>query len=203
MPPTARDRFYLIGNNLAIDFANSILTRAGGDPLRGTWDDFIEFLESIGAVSEFRADLLRHAYLNRPRLCREIQLRALDLRIGIRNVLESLVAGKPPGTIQVEYINRILRDGQGYPWLHRAPSGRYRLEFEMHNEGPLRALLGITQSAAELIAESSSRIKRCAGPNCKLYFYDTSRRRDRRWCSMQVCGNRAKVAAFARRRRRT
>jgi predicted RNA-binding Zn ribbon-like protein len=201
VPPTARDRFYLIGNRLAIDFANSIITRAGTDPLRGTWDDFIEFLETIGAVSEYRANLLRQTHVDRPKLCREIQMRALDLRVGIRNVLDSLAAGQIPGHIQVEYINRILQDGEGYPWLHHAPHGRYHMEFEMRKEGPLRALLTITQSIAELIIESSSRIKRCAGPKCKLYFYDISRRQDRRWCSMQICGNRAKVAAHARRNR--
>lgn len=37
------------------------------------------------------------------------------------------------------------------------------------------------------------RIRRCAGDNCYLIYLDTSRPGNRRWCSMQRCGNRAKV----------
>ena len=45
-------------------------------------------------------------------------------------------------------------------------------------------------------------IARCANPNCRLFFYDASRTRRRRWCSMATCGNRHKVSAFLKRRRR-
>ena len=46
----------------------------------------------------------------------------------------------------------------------------------------------------ELLAGDASRIRRCAHPECVLYFYDTSPKRSRRWCSMAGCGNRAKAA---------
>ncbi len=45
-----------------------------------------------------------------------------------------------------------------------------------------------------------SRIRKCA--SCVLHFHDTSKKGTRRWCSMQLCGNRLKVAAYAARRRR-
>jgi predicted RNA-binding Zn ribbon-like protein len=47
----------------------------------------------------------------------------------------------------------------------------------------------------------ASRIKRCEGVNCGIPFVDTSRPGSRRWCSMERCGNRAKVAAHRRRHR--
>jgi predicted RNA-binding Zn ribbon-like protein len=40
----------------------------------------------------------------------------------------------------------------------------------------------------------AGRVRHCSGPGCVLHFYDTSRRGDRRWCSMAGCGNRAKAA---------
>jgi len=46
----------------------------------------------------------------------------------------------------------------------------------------------------ELLTGDPSRIRRCAHPECVLYFYDTSPKRSRRWCSMAGCGNRAKAA---------
>jgi predicted RNA-binding Zn ribbon-like protein len=44
-------------------------------------------------------------------------------------------------------------------------------------------------------------IRRCEADGCAILFLDTSRSRDRRWCSMAACGNKAKVAEFRRRQR--
>jgi predicted RNA-binding Zn ribbon-like protein len=44
-------------------------------------------------------------------------------------------------------------------------------------------------------------IKKCKNPACVLYFYDTTKNHARNWCSMQLCGNREKVAAYFRRKR--
>jgi predicted RNA-binding Zn ribbon-like protein len=58
-------------------------------------------------------------------------------------------------------------------------------------------ILGAAASdAIEVVAGASGgRLRQCAGDNCPLVFVDTSRPGNRRWCSMQRCGNRAKVAA--------
>jgi predicted RNA-binding Zn ribbon-like protein len=44
------------------------------------------------------------------------------------------------------------------------------------------------------------RVRKC--DRCVLLFQDTSKKGTRRWCSMQLCGNRLKVAAYAARKRR-
>ncbi len=54
------------------------------------------------------------------------------------------------------------------------------------------ALLGAEAAGAE-------RIRRCAADDCGIVFHDESRTGTRRWCSMQRCGNRAKVRAFRER----
>ena len=43
--------------------------------------------------------------------------------------------------------------------------------------------------------ENADRVRECAADDCHLVFYDESRSNNRRWCSMQRCGNRAKVRA--------
>ena len=59
----------------------------------------------------------------------------------------------------------------------------------------------LAHSAAILFAAlDRRRVRKCTG--CVLHFYDTSRKGTRRWCSMQLCGNRLKVAAYAARRRK-
>jgi predicted RNA-binding Zn ribbon-like protein len=60
----------------------------------------------------------------------------------------------------------------------------------------------IARDAIEVATgQLASRIKRCEGVNCAIPFVDTSRPGNRRWCSMDRCGNRAKVAAHRRRHR--
>ena len=58
----------------------------------------------------------------------------------------------------------------------------------------------LAYSAATLFATvDRKRVRKCA--QCVLHFHDTSKKGTRRWCSMQLCGNRLKVAAYAARRR--
>ena len=45
------------------------------------------------------------------------------------------------------------------------------------------------------------RLKSCPGPHCGWLFYDASRNASARWCSMSICGNRTKTAAYRQRRR--
>jgi hypothetical protein len=44
-------------------------------------------------------------------------------------------------------------------------------------------------------------LKECAGEDCSAVFFDRSKNHSGRWCSMSVCGNRAKVRAWRERRR--
>ena len=61
-------------------------------------------------------------------------------------------------------------------------------------------LLPIAQSIAELVTTADfADVKKCESPTCVLHFLDTTRGGRRRWCSMAVCGNRAKQAAHRER----
>jgi predicted RNA-binding Zn ribbon-like protein len=66
-------------------------------------------------------------------------------------------------------------------------------------DGAIGGLLAIT---AEALADGSwARLKICPGDHCGWAFYDHSRNRTGRWCSMAVCGGRVKARAHYRRRR--
>jgi predicted RNA-binding Zn ribbon-like protein len=65
---------------------------------------------------------------------------------------------------------------------------------------PQDLLAPLAHSVANLFATADrSRVRKCG--NCVLHFYDTSKKGTRQWCSMQLCGNRLKVAAYAARQR--
>jgi predicted RNA-binding Zn ribbon-like protein len=60
----------------------------------------------------------------------------------------------------------------------------------------------IIAATAELLSQMETfRIRKCESESCIVHFYDTSKKGSRRWCSMTICGNKLKVAAYQRRRR--
>ena len=65
-----------------------------------------------------------------------------------------------------------------------------------------RLLLPLADAMGDLVCRADfERVKNCEGSTCTLWFYDVSRNHTRRWCSMAVCGNRAKAAAHRARKR--
>jgi predicted RNA-binding Zn ribbon-like protein len=68
---------------------------------------------------------------------------------------------------------------------------------------PLQRVLG--EALAEAVALRAtgewSRLKTCAMDSCRWVFFDASRNRSGRWCSMSGCGNKAKTAAYRARHR--
>jgi predicted RNA-binding Zn ribbon-like protein len=87
-----------------------------------------------------------------------------------------------------EALNAFAAQPAAAPWLDTA--GRVR------RKGGARELLtSVAREAIELLGGDAP-IRQCQGPTCAILFVDTSRKNDRRWCSMSACGNRAKVAAF-------
>lgn len=63
-----------------------------------------------------------------------------------------------------------------------------------------QALSAVARDAVDLFGERGvGRIRSCAAADCDMVFYDDSRSNNRRWCSMQRCGNRAKVRSHRER----
>lgn len=85
--------------------------------------------------------------------------------------------------------------------LHIAADGTVGLA--PTGSGVARALGLIVAPIPAAVADRTwSRVKACANDTCHWAFYDRSKNRSRRWCSMEVCGNREKTQAFRVRHRR-
>ncbi|WP_017473087.1 CGNR zinc finger domain-containing protein [Amphibacillus jilinensis] len=64
-------------------------------------------------------------------------------------------------------------------------------------------LYKIIQSVFDTLATTATdRIKKCEHAECYLHFVDTSKSGKRRWCSMELCGNRQKAAEFYARKKK-
>lgn len=70
-------------------------------------------------------------------------------------------------------------------------------------DGSVAALLSsVAREAVQLFGgNEATHVRQCQSPSCTIFFVDTSRSGDRRWCSMAACGNKAKVAEFRKRKR--
>ncbi len=80
--------------------------------------------------------------------------------------------------------------------------GRYRWSWPAR-ERPVEAIIGpISMSALKILQSADpGRVRQCRGDSCGWLFYDVSKNNSRRWCEMEVCGNRAKQRRFAQRAR--
>ncbi|HEY4269286.1 MAG TPA: CGNR zinc finger domain-containing protein [Galbitalea sp.] len=113
------------------------------------------------------------------------------LQRAVATISKSVSAGGVPAAADVDVVNLFAAT----PDIPPALAGGSR------QAGRSRARVGQTFSAMarEAIevfgAENAERVRECAADDCHLVFFDESRSNNRRWCSMQRCGNRAKVRA--------
>jgi predicted RNA-binding Zn ribbon-like protein len=106
---------------------------------------------------------------------------------------------------EVDPLNHLLERDEKYERLVARQDGedsRLALESLRRWRSPESLLQPIGEALAILLTkEDFSHIKACEGPACTLLFADHTRGHTRRWCSMEICGNRAKQAAHRNRLR--
>ncbi len=102
---------------------------------------------------------------------------------------------------QLAPLNRLLERDEVFSQISRhGKDDRLELRKQRRWRSPESLLLPIGEVLAKFICEEDfAAVKACEGRNCTLMFADHTRRRARRWCSMAICGNRAKQAAHRNR----
>lgn len=126
---------------------------------------------------------------------------ARSLRETIRSLVEKKKAGK---RISAEPLNAFLAEASSYLELVPEKNGGFTLQRRWQQNTAQQILAPIAEAAAELFATGDfNLVKHCEDQDCVLWFYDRTRSHHRRWCSMALCGNRHKVAAFRKRRQKS
>ena len=116
-------------------------------------------------------------------------LDALNLRGAIARAALATSRGENPDPADVDLINLYAATPDIPPVLAGGSRQAGRLTARVG-----QTLSEMARQVVELLSDDSSeRIRECAASDCHLVFYDESRSNNRRWCSMQRCGNRAKV----------
>lgn len=186
-PSQDRDGFRFRGGHAAIDLPATLAGRLKATPrdLLNSAADLDRWLVSAGlAATAPAAD------------DRDLKM-ARQLREAIFVLAENPRARNEQARAARKTLNAIAAGHPASPMLR--PDGSVRLR------GSGAALLvTLAHQAIELFGSSEgAQIRQCASDTCTLYFVDSSRAGDRKWCSMSGCGNKAKVAEFRRRSRRS
>lgn len=198
---------FFVGDHLALDFLNSRSTP------KGVWTEwlrdggeFLDWLEQAGGIDARVASRFREDGGNRLALD-AIAGRARDLREWFRGFIGRHAGRELPGSAASELglLNELLAQGDTHP---RIEARHEPADADPKDRRPLR-LVGVrrwttadqllqplAEAIAELVCQEDFRLVReCEGKKCVLVFLDRTKAHARRWCSMGLCGNRAKAAA--------
>ncbi|HEV3357728.1 MAG TPA: CGNR zinc finger domain-containing protein [Pseudonocardiaceae bacterium] len=124
---------------------------------------------------------------------------AIDLRTGLR----ALALCNNGGDADESALVMMHQAFDRFPLVAAVPvPGTDLPALRPHRLPPVRAALGVIVAGyAQAVGTGDwDRIRRCPAEDCAWAFWDSSAKGARRWCNMRVCGNRAKVRAFAARK---
>jgi predicted RNA-binding Zn ribbon-like protein len=199
-----RSPAFFVADSLGLDFLNSIATPV---------DQPIDWLDSgAGLVAWLaQAELVPPQALNvltKQATSSELD-KVADQARTLREWFRSFVRkhmGRPltPNAIRdLKPLNALLERDEMFSRVaaHQEAHGDHlELQTTRRWRSPESLLLPIGEALARCVCdEDFASIRACEGHRCTLIFADHTRRRGRRWCSMAMCGNRAKQAAHRHR----
>lgn len=174
------------GDHPALDLMNTVVQGAE------TWHDdadVMAWLEASGQLS---------AGTEAPGRPGELLATARGLREVIRAAVVARKAGK---RFDVAALNAALAQAQRHMVLVEESGDGLSLQARYAAHTPQQLLAPLAEAAALLLATADfTLVRKCEDHACTLWFLDRTKSHRRRWCSMALCGNRNKVAAFRQRR---
>ena len=198
-PDDRVDGFIFLANRPALDFLNTRPT-LGQTPteLLPDFDALGRWLIASGIVSSVKTKNLLRSWRHSPEAASFLK-DLIAFRERLREAVLRMESGSAPPDEFVQEVNAGLRQHPPIMAL-RKRKGRIVREPLFEPKRPADLWAPILDGVANLLSEpETDRIRQCEA--CVLHFFDTSKKGSRRWCSMNICGNKLKVAAYQRRKR--
>jgi predicted RNA-binding Zn ribbon-like protein len=199
----------LIAGVLCLDFVNTVEPRAvarhGGQPREYLTDygELIAWCQHATVLTNTEGrDLLKGA-ANYPARAQAAVDHAVALREVVYRIFFAIANGQEPYRTDLDALT--LTYAQALRHAHLVSVGAsFDLAWHGTSHDLDRLLWPIARSAFDLLMRGErTRVKDCPthGAGCGWLFYDTSKNKSRRWCSMQGCGTPEKERRRAKRRR--
>ncbi len=194
-----KDGFLFVGNQLALDFVNTRPIQ-NGEPveLLPDFGALLRWFEAASLLGATEAGSLQGQWGGTAR-ARETTEAMRQLRENLRREVLAIERG---GSVRHSTLDKLNGLMAAHPMRTRirAKGKSCSTEVWFEPREPEDLFAPLAYNAAILFATvDGKRVRKCA--HCVLHFHDTSKKGTRRWCSMQLCGNRLKVAAYAARQR--
>jgi predicted RNA-binding Zn ribbon-like protein len=186
--------FFFFGNQAALDFANTLaavkdvpLDLMTDLPALGRW------LVAAQLATPDQADAIQKALDGEA--SEALLARARDYRAEVKELVASLGAGRGVPARFVEATNRLLREAGAVLQVGAGEGEGYRRALPLDWPQPAAVLGRLAETGVSLLCDCDlSLVRKCENPRCVMVFYDTTKNHQRRWCSMEICGNRHKAA---------
>jgi predicted RNA-binding Zn ribbon-like protein len=192
-----------VGDALGLDFLNSVATPV--DTAIDWIDDgegYLIWLEQARLVPGDVLQNMRTCAL--PGELDKVADQARSLREWFRGFVNQHKGRPLPAKALTKLgpLNRLLERDETFSQVAPCSTGQGAFEFQRLRRwrNPDALLMPVGEALARLVCtEDFSQVKACEGLACTLLFADHTRGHARRWCSMAICGNRAKQAAHRNR----
>lgn len=193
------DGFLFVANRPVLDFLNTKPVLAQGPTeLLTDFDALGRWLIASEIVSSAKTKSLLRSWRHLPEAGSFLK-DLIVFRERLRDAVVRMESGSTPSGEFVQEVNAGLLQFPPIMAL-RKREGRIVREPFFEPKRPTDIWAPILDGAADLLSEpESDRIRQCEA--CVVHFFDTSKKGSRRWCSMNICGNKLKVAAYQRRKR--
>jgi predicted RNA-binding Zn ribbon-like protein len=193
------DGFLFVGNRPILDFLNTKPVLAQGPTeLLPDFHALERWLIASGIVTSERMKSLIRSWRH-SREAKDFLKELIAFRERLRDAVLRMEAGSAPPDDFIKEVNVRLLEYPPNTSLRKRDGVIVRESIFPLRE-PVDLWAPIIDGAAHLLSETeTSRIRKCE--SCVVQFFDTSKKGSRRWCSMNMCGNKLKVAAYQRRKR--
>jgi len=198
-PNESIDGFLFVGNHLALDFLNTRPVLAGGPTeLLPDVEALVRWLVASGLLTRGNGRTLARKWRDSPQAAAFLR-DLIKFRERLRVIVVRREAGLSVSEAFIGELNSLLKQHPSVIALQR--QGRnLGLEAAFEPEKPNDLWAPITNAVADLLSDvPPGRVRKCEA--CIVHFLDTSKKGSRRWCSMNICGNKIKVAAYQQRKR--
>jgi len=193
----------VLGGVLCLDFANTIDGRLSESPEEfiNKYEDLVGWAFHVGLVDDREREALLSKAKSRRSECAALFERCLELREAIYLVFRAIARSEAPVSHDLSRIGHEY--APGLRWARLVPRGANWAWSWSGDDETTHPLWALADSAVELLSHGDvSRVKECLGAHdCGWLYYDTSRNRTRRWCSMEGCGSRVKMRRHYARRK--
>jgi predicted RNA-binding Zn ribbon-like protein len=195
---------FRFGGRACLDFVNTVSsrTRPAGREYLGDYAALAAWAWQVELIGEEQALQLQQRAAETPRAARRAYRDAIELREALYRLFRAVMQGESPHAHDLGALNEHLSRARALESLV-PQSGAFVWQWRREPlpfDAP--SLLAAISAAEFLTRDDLSRLRDCPGPDgCGWLFYDETRNRSRRWCSMDHCGGAAKTRRFRQRGR--